>query len=213
MASHEVAAAVGCLAIPLDGILLGQLIGAFYVGYITFAAVGFAIVLPTAAWAFLPRNKVRDVLLAGTMVIAVTPGCQPTLADRGPVRDATSDFPRQSTGCGAKSRSSSAAASVTWKSGTHFRKHARPRFIYLADRKAPSGTAVRHGRARVSCAVALDRVADRPAERGRCGPPALFSVHYRHQNCGCAACGRLRAWAPRRSRRARNPVVTAAGGW
>jgi hypothetical protein len=133
IAGHEIAAAVGCLAIPLAGILLGQWTGVFYVGYITFAAVGFAMVLPTAAWAFLPENKLGDLLLAGTMVIAMLPVVTRTLADRGPLRDAASDFPLV----------------VDWLRGEEplvfsgglsyleiwyaLPENARPRFIYLAD--------------------------------------------------------------------------------
>jgi hypothetical protein len=133
IASHEIAAAVGCLAIPLVGILLGQLIGAFYVGYITFAAVGFAMVLPTAAWACFPENKVGDVLLAGAMVIAMFPVVNRTLADRGPLRDATQDHPLVVDWLRGEEP-------IIFSSGLSYLEiwyalpeNLRPRFLYLAD--------------------------------------------------------------------------------
>ena len=131
--SHEIAAAGGCLAIPLVGMLVGHWIGVFYVGYITFAAVGFAIVLSMVAWALLPKNRAGGLLLAGTMVIAMLPVVNRSIPDGSQSRDAASEFP----------------AVVDWLRGPEplvfsgglkyleiwyaLPEDARPRFIYLAD--------------------------------------------------------------------------------
>ena len=133
IASHEIAAAVGCMAIPLFGILLGQWIGAFYVGYITFAAVGFAMVLPTSAWAFLPENKVGDWLLAGTMVIAMFPVANGALAERGPVRDAASDYPMVVDWLRREEPLIFNGGATYLEIWYALPESARPRFIYLAD--------------------------------------------------------------------------------
>lgn len=130
---HEIAAGVGCLAIPLAAILLGHWINVFYVGYITFAAVGFAIVLPVVAWALLPGNTIRDLLLAGAMVVAMFPVVNRTLTDRGFVPASAGEYPMVVDWLrGGEPLIFNGGGSYLelWYS---LPRDARPRFIHLAD--------------------------------------------------------------------------------
>jgi hypothetical protein len=131
--SHEIAAAVGCLAIPLVGMLMGHWIGVFYVGYLTFAAVGVAIVVSMVAWALLPKNRAGGLLLAGTMVVAMLPVINRTISEGSRIRDVASEFPAVFDWLRGPEPLVFSGGLTYLELWYALPEHARPRFTYLAD--------------------------------------------------------------------------------
>jgi hypothetical protein len=61
---HDLAACLGCLAIPAAGLALGHGLDVFSTRYLVFATVGLAFAIPQLLWWLLPDTGAGDVLVA-----------------------------------------------------------------------------------------------------------------------------------------------------
>lgn len=135
----------------------------FYAGYVTFAAVGFAMVLPVAAWALFPDNKLGDLLLAATIVVAMAGVVERSLAERGRIRNTAADCPMVVEWLRGEEPLVFNGGGTYLEIWYALPASARPRLIYLAD---PQGARRDTGFDTVELgylALALDRTARRSA--------------------------------------------------
>jgi len=84
---HEVVAGLLTLTVPAVATWIGSIAGVFMPRYVLFAVVGFALVVPLAAWRLTPANGVADAILCLAFVL-------PFVADAGQsLRNRAVDIP------------------------------------------------------------------------------------------------------------------------
>ena len=91
--AHEAAAWIACLAVPAAAVLIGQYVGAFARRSAILGTVGLATAIPLLIWSLGPRNRLADLTVFVTVLVAFGQLSVRVIADPVPWTNPYADRP------------------------------------------------------------------------------------------------------------------------